>query len=142
MELKKNLRVLGIGAHPDDLEILCAGTLAKYAITGHDVIMAVITDGSAGSTDLSVEELRMVRKKEAENSAKVIHAEFYWLGEPDEFFFDNEESRLKLIDLIRVAKPNLIITHAPTDYHPDHRAISRAVLNASFISTLPNIESG
>ncbi len=135
------MRVLGIGSHPDDLEILCGGTLAKYATTGHSVIMAVVTDGSAGSNNLSVEELKSVRKKEAENSAKIINADFQWLGEPDELFFDNSETRLKLIDLIRHAKPDLIITHAPTDYHPDHRAVSSAVLNASFVSSLPNILS-
>ena len=137
----KNLRILGIGAHPDDLEILCGGTLAKYSSLGHQVIIAIVTDGSAGSTELSLEELRKIRKKEAENSAKLINADFFWLNEPDELFFENKETRFKIIDLIRKAKPDLIITHAPSDYHPDHQTVSSAVLNASFVSSLPNIQS-
>ena len=57
------MRILGIGSHPDDLEILCGGTLAKYTTNGHKVIMAIVTDGSAGSTNLSVEELQNTRRK-------------------------------------------------------------------------------
>lgn len=135
------MRILGIGAHPDDLEILCGGTLAKYSANGHKIIMAIATDGAAGSTEISMEELKKVRRQEAEASAKLIDADFIWLGEPDELFFENEKTRMKLVDLIRKAKPDVIITHAPTDYHPDHQAVSHAVLNASFVSSLPNIRS-
>lgn len=133
------MRVLGIGSHPDDLEILCGGTLAKYTANGHKVIMAIVTDGSAGSTDHSVEELRKIRKKEAEKSAQIIGADFFWLEESDELFFENKETRFKIVDLIRQAKPDIILTHPPNDYHPDHQAVSKVVLNASFVSTLPNI---
>ncbi|MHA1264785.1 MAG: PIG-L deacetylase family protein [Candidatus Helarchaeota archaeon] len=135
------MRILGIGSHPDDLEILCGGTLAKYSATGHEVIMAIITDGSAGSTDLSIEELREIRYKEALQSAKLIKAEFIWLGESDELFFETKETRYKIADLIRQSKPDVIITHSPVDYHPDHQAVSKAVLNASFVSSLPNIKT-
>lgn len=135
------LRILGIGAHPDDLEILCGGTLAKYSRNGHKISMAIVTDGSAGSTQYSVEELKKIRHDEAKKAAKLINAEFIWLGEPDEFFFENKETRNKILDLIRQAKPDLIITHAPSDYHPDHQAVSQAVLNASFVSSLANIKS-
>jgi len=135
------MRILAIGAHPDDLEILCGGTLAKYAENGDEITMAVVTDGAAGSTELAIEELRKLRRQEAEESAKLIGADFIWLGEPDELFFENKESRLKILDLIRKAKPDVIITHAPSDYHPDHQAVSHAILNASFVATLPNIKS-
>jgi LmbE family N-acetylglucosaminyl deacetylase len=135
------MRILAIGAHPDDLEILCGGTLAKYFAKGNKIIMAIVTDGAAGSTELGVEELKKIRRQEAEASAKLINADFIWLGEPDELFFETEKTRVKFVDLIRKAKPDVIITHAPTDYHPDHQAVSRAVLNASFTSSLPNIKS-
>jgi LmbE family N-acetylglucosaminyl deacetylase len=135
------MRVLAIGAHPDDLEILCGGTLTKYFAKGHKIIMAIVTDGAAGSTELSTEELKKVRRQEAEASAKLINADFIWLGEPDELFFETEKTRLQIVDLIRKAKPEVIITHAPTDYHPDHQAVSRSVLNASFVSSLSNIKS-
>ena len=135
------MKILAIGAHPDDLEILCGGTLAKYAAKGDEVTMAIVTDGAAGSTELAVEELRKIRRQEAEKSAKLIGADFTWLGEPDELFFENKESRFKSIELIRKAKPDIIITHAPSDYHPDHQAVSQAILNSSFVATLPNIKS-
>jgi len=124
------VRILGIGAHPDDLEILCGGTLAKYSATGHKISMAIVTEGSAGSSELSIEELAKVRKKEAENSAKIINAELLWLEEPDELFFENKETRLKIMNLIRQAKPDVIITHAPSDYHPDHQESNKRQRNS------------
>lgn len=134
------LRILAIGAHPDDLEILCGGTLAKYAAQGYSITMAIATDGSAGSTDFSSNELKEIRKLEAEESAKIIHARSIWMDEPDEQLFETKETRFKIMDVIRAARPDLIITHSPIDYHPDHQVTSNAVLNASFISSLPNIK--
>ncbi len=133
------MRVLAIGAHPDDLEMLAGGTLAKYAQRGDEVIMAVATDGAAGHTEIPPDELRAIRHEEAKNAAKVIGAEFLWLGFPDELLGEDIATRLRVVDAIRVAKPDFILTHAPNDYHPDHRAVSRLVFDASFVSQLPNI---
>lgn len=135
------IRVLGIGAHPDDLEILAGGTLARYVEKGHEIVMGVVTDGSAGSKEHPTEELRKIRRREAEKTANMLKAELIWLGEADELVFDNEKTRLKLVDLIRQARPDLILTHDPFDYHPDHEIVSRAVFRASFVSTLQNIKS-
>ena len=74
------MRVLAVGAHPDDLEILCSGTLAKYAKQGHHVTMAVATNGEVGSMTLPNEEIAAVRKAEAAASAAVIGADFVWMG--------------------------------------------------------------
>ena len=63
------MRVLAFGAHPDDMELLCAGTLAKYAQRGDHVTMAVVTDGTKGSETLSAEEISAIRHREAEESA-------------------------------------------------------------------------
>ncbi len=135
------MRVLAIGAHPDDLEVLVGGTLAKYAQRGDEVIMAVVTDGAAGHTEIPPDELRDIRHEEAANAAKVIGAEFFWLGFPDELLFEDIATRLKITDMIRAARPDFILTHDPDDYHPDHRAVSRLVFDASFLSQLPNIET-
>lgn len=137
----RKMHILGIGSHPDDLEILCGGTLAKYTSLNHKVTMAIVTDGSAGSRDHPVDELRKIRRKEAENSAQIIGAKLIWLGELDELFFEDKETRYKIVDIIRESKPDVIITHSPNDYHPDHQEVSKAVLNASFISSLPNINT-
>jgi LmbE family N-acetylglucosaminyl deacetylase len=133
------MRVLAIGAHPDDLEILCGGTLARFAGQGDAVTMLVMTDGSAGHAEIGAAELAVIREREARAAAAVIRAEFVWLGLPDEFVFNDEPTRRRLLEAIRAARPDLILTHDPEDYHPDHRATSRAVFDASFVMGLPNV---
>lgn len=133
--------VLAVGAHPDDLEILCAGTLAKYVKAGVKVVMAIATDGSAGHMVIPASELKEIRHLEAKNSAAIIGAELHWLGYTDELIFEDISTRLRFVDLIRQAKPDVILTHAPNDYHPDHRVVSRLVFDASFLSSLPHIQT-
>jgi N-acetylglucosamine malate deacetylase 1 len=131
--------ILAVSAHPDDLEICCAGTLAKYAQQGVKVSMAVSTDGGAGHMHIPPKELGEIRHREAEKAAKLIGADFYWLGFKDAFLFEDIDSRMRFIEVIRKAKPDVIITHDPQDYHPDHRAVSRLMFDASFESGLKNI---
>ncbi len=134
-------RILAVGAHPDDLEILCSGTLACYVQQGAHVTMAIATDGSAGHMIIPPQELAEIRRKEAGEAAALIGAELCWLGYPDELIFEDVETRLRFIDLIREAQPDLIITHDPSDYHPDHRVVSRLMFDASFVAGLPNIKT-
>jgi LmbE family N-acetylglucosaminyl deacetylase len=134
-------RILAVGAHPDDLEILCSGTLAKYARQGAHVVMAIATDGSAGHMVIPPQELAEIRRTEAHAAASLIGAELRWLGYPDELIFEDMTTRLRFIDLIREAKPDIILTHEPNDYHPDHRVVSRLMFDASFVSGLPNINT-
>jgi LmbE family N-acetylglucosaminyl deacetylase len=131
--------VLAVSAHPDDLEICCAGTLARYAKQGVKVSMAIATDGSAGHMTIPPKELGQIRHQEAKKAAKLIGADFYWLGLADGFLFEDIDNRLRLIEVIRKTKPDVIITHDPQDYHPDHRAVSRLMFDASFVSGLKNI---
>ena len=133
--------VLAVGAHPDDIEIVCAGTLAKYANQGVKVSIAVATDGSAGHMIIPPKELAEIRHQEAENAAKIIGADFYWLGYGDEFLFEDINTRMGFVELIRKAKPDLILTHSAEDYHPDHRVLSRMMFDASFVSGLKNVET-
>ncbi|MBC7288387.1 MAG: PIG-L family deacetylase [Armatimonadetes bacterium] len=135
----EKLRVLAVGAHPDDVEILCGGTLAKYAARGCEVFIGIATDGAAGHAVIKPEELREIRMKEATAAAEVIGAQIRFLDEPDEWLFHDRRTREKFIELIRWADPQVIITHNPDDYHPDHRACSDLVFAASFLSTLPHI---
>ena len=131
--------ILAVGAHPDDIEILCAGTLVKYTQQGVKVSIAIATDGSAGHMIIPPKELAEIRRREAEKSAKMIGADFYWMGYVDEYLFEDIETRLHFVELIRKAKPDVIITHNPEDYHPDHRAVSRLLFDASFVSSLKNV---
>lgn len=136
------MNILAVGAHPDDIEFQCAGALAKCRARGDGVAMAVATNGEVGSSSLGKAEIAAVRRREAEDSARVLGAEFHWMGFPDEFLFETEATRLAFIDLIRRAKPDVIITHAPEDYHADHVATSRLVADARMMVTVPNVETG
>ena len=87
--MDKKLRVLAVGAHPDDIEIRCGGTLARYAKTGHHVMMAHATNGDEGHTTIPSAELAKVRESEARAAAAVIGAEVFWLNFHDtELFYD------------------------------------------------------
>ena len=115
------MRVLAFGAHPDDVEFRCAGTLAKCAARGDEIYVCVATNGNIGSFRKSKTEIAAIRKKEAQNACDLIGAKLIWLDEDDEFLFDNEKTRLKFIDAVRIARPDLIF--APPyyrDYNPDH----------------------
>jgi len=133
--------VLAIGAHPDDIEILCGGTLAKYAELGVDVSMAVMTDGALGHMVIPPDELAEIRHEEAAKSADIIGADFYWLGFKDASLINDLEIRMTLVELIRKTKPDMIITHSPNDYHPDHRGTSDLVFGATFLSGLKHVET-
>ncbi len=135
------MRVLAVGAHPDDVEILCAGTLARYAQAGHDVVMCVATDGAAGHMEMGSEELVGVREKEARAAANLLGADLLWLGFPDEFIFDDRETRLVFVDAVRQARPDVVLTHDSNDYHHDHRLVGRLVLATSFMASLPNVRT-
>lgn len=135
------MRILAVGAHPDDLDILCAGTLAKLAKRGDEIFMGILTDGSRGHFRIPPVELAEIRKSEATESSKVIGAELIWLGMPDACLFDDERTRLEVIDMMRIAKPDLIMIHSPNDYHPDHRMASKLVSDATYIATVPHIKT-
>jgi len=135
------MNILAFGAHPDDIEICCAGTLAKFKKRGDEIYIAVVTNGEVGSPTLPKEEIAAVRKDEAEKSASILGANFIWMGFPDGFLFHNEETRLKFIDVIRQTNPDLIFTHCPDDYHIDHRNVSRIVDSVRVMVTVPNIKT-
>lgn len=115
------MNILAIGAHPDDIEIQCAGTLALYAQAGHKVFMAVATNGNVGSPTHSREEIGAIRKKEQETSCALIGAELIWMDFDDEWLMNDRATRTRFIDAIRQADPDVMFIHGPTDYHPDHR---------------------
>ena len=133
------MNVLAIGCHPDDIEIACAGTLAKCVERGDRVIACHVSAGDLGHVIIPPDELTLIRREEArkagaEAGVEVIHADFTDLN----IFDSGKEARDQLVDIIRYAQPDFIITHNPDDYMPDHTAVSRLVFDASFTATLPN----
>ena len=132
------MRILAVGAHPDDLEILCSGTLARYVAQGHHVIMARVCRGDKGHGELSHHKVAEIRDKEAGAAAEVIGAEAMSVGVLDCELYVNDDTMRRVVDLIRITRPDLIITHHPDDYHGDHKAVTKLVLDASFTATLPH----
>jgi len=127
--------VLGIGGHPDDLEIFCGGTLAKFSSQGWKVVMVSVCSGDKGVSSDRKGDIVLIRKKEAENSAKVIGADSIILGFSDSSIFPGEKLRNSLVELIRKIQPTLILTHFIEDYHADHRVVAEEVVNSAYIST-------
>jgi LmbE family N-acetylglucosaminyl deacetylase len=131
------MNVLAVGAHPDDLEILCGGTLAKYAKRGDKVFMAHLCNGNMGGKNITPEELADMRDKEAKNSASIIGAEALGPIAGDLDLYPTKEMRIAVVDIIRQAKPDVIITHSANDYMPDHVITGQLVFDAAFTATLP-----
>lgn len=133
------MNILCVAAHPDDIEILCAGTLIRYAEDGHKITMAVFTAGNMGDIHIQPSELERIRKQETMESAAVIGAQVIWGGIVDELVFPDLPQRHRMIDILRQADPDVIFTHSPNDYHPDHRYVGQLVFDAYFQKGLPHI---
>ncbi len=134
------MNVLAIGAHGDDNEAFCAGTLAKHSKRGDKVFMCVVTDGS-GRPKGDPAEIARIRKGEAKAAADLIGAEMIWLEIPDGFLTLNDETRHKFIETIRATNADYIITHPPDDYHPDHTVTSQLVMQAAQVARTVNYPS-
>ncbi len=130
------MRILAIGAHPDDVELLCAGTVAKYSKEGHEVFICHFCDGNKGSMVYSSEDLSKIRRNEAISSAKTINATSIWGGVSDGEVVIDLDCRIKMIDVLRQADPDLLITQYPGDYHSDHINVSKLVFEASYLANL------
>jgi len=118
--------VLAIGAHPDDIEIYAGGTLLKYIKNGDTVKLCVVTSGNIGHYNYTREELAAIRKSEQLESAKKMGAEIMFLG-LDERIEDNNVTRNAIINAIRWANPDVILTHFPGDSSIDHAIIGTIV---------------
>ncbi len=134
------MNILAFGAHGDDLEEFCGGTLALYARNGHHVVMCVVTDGHGRPKGDPV-QIAAIRRTEAQASADLIGAELVWLAVPDGELRLDEATRHLFIEAIRAAVPDVILTHAPNDYHPDHNATSRLTMDAAQVSRTSNYPS-
>jgi len=134
-------RVLAIGAHPDDVEILCSGTLAKLVKAGHKVTIAHVTNGDVGHYFIPAEKLAEIREAEAAQAAKTIGADSIGFGIHDFGVYDDWQTLHQFTDVIRRAKPDVIITHAPTDYLLEHIKVGEITIAASYAASCPNIKT-
>ncbi len=133
------MNVLAVGCHPDDIEISCCGTLAKCVKRGDKVTVCHVANGNMGHEIISPEELREIRIGEAKKAGSLAGIEVVTLDIGD--LLPNGcdiAQRDKLVELIKKVQPDFIITHSPTDYMPDHLAVSKLVFDASFAASVPH----
>ncbi len=126
------MKVLALGAHPDDIEIFMFGTLAAYAAQGAELTFAIATAGARGGPG-DPGHLARVRREEATAAAALLGAIPRFLDFPDGALVADAALIGALKALITQTRPDLVITHAPYDYHGDHRALSDGIrIAASF----------
>ena len=136
------LTVLALFAHPDDAEFLAAGTLAHLASHGAAIHMATLTAGDCGSTILPPAKITRIRQKEAQRAAALIKASYACLQEKDLLVIYDERTIKKVLELVRRADPDLVLTHSPVDYMVDHEITSRLCQSACFGAMAPNFKTG
>jgi len=124
------MTVIAVAAHPDDVELLCAGTLARLSEAGHQVRLAHLTYGDKGGR-ADPEALAATREREAKAAAALIGATTNGRICGDLELYPSAESAQQVADLIAGEDIEAVLTHHPDDYHPDHRITSQLVLNAA-----------
>lgn len=119
------MNILAIGAHPDDIEFGCGGTLAKYAQKGHNIYLLILTDGSYGGD-------AQVRKKEQEESAGCLRVkELFWGNIKDTELAESRRLIVAIEEIVNKVKPDIVFANYPEDVHQDHRAAARAAVSAT-----------
>jgi N-acetylglucosamine malate deacetylase 1 len=130
-----NDRLLAVMAHPDDAELLCAGTLARAKADGAAIAIVVMCRGDKGAgSSTTGQDLGRIRQEEAAAAAELLGAKPFSFGAGDGELFDTYENRRKLIEIYRQFRPTLVIAHAENDYHADHRAASAIAEAASWFA--------
>jgi bacillithiol biosynthesis deacetylase BshB1 len=131
------LDILAFGAHPDDVELGCGGTIAKEVAFGKKIGIVDLTRGELGTRGTAE-----IRDKESEAAAKILGVQFREnLNMRDGFFINDEEHQLKVIQMIRKYQPEIVLCNAVDDRHIDHGKGSKLVSDACFLSGLRKIET-
>ncbi|MCA9059949.1 MAG: PIG-L family deacetylase [Planctomycetaceae bacterium] len=134
----KDVRVLAIHAHPDDIEFQCAGTLLRLRALGCRISVATMTPGDCGSAEHTTDEIAAIRRGEAAAAAKILDADYTCLEFRDlSICFDND-SRHRVTEFLRRKQPHIILTAPPVDYMHDHEITSALVRDACFNASVPN----
>lgn len=132
------LRVIAFGAHPDDCELRTAGCAAKWAAAGHKVKFVSCTNGDIGHWGMAGGPLAQRRLGEVKEAAKILGIETEVLDIHDGELLPDLETRRKITRLIRDWKADLVLSHRPNDYHPDHRNVGLVVQDAAFMVIVPH----
>jgi len=135
-----NVRIICIGAHPDDCEIEFGGTAAKLTTAGHAVKFLSVTNGDAGHHEKPAAELAEIRRREAATAAARLGiAASEVLPNHDGELLATVEMRTRIVRQIRSWKADVVVSHRPWDYHPDHRYTGQLVQDSAYLVVVPKV---
>ena len=134
------MKMMMIGAHPDDADLRAGGLAARYVEQGGQAMLVSVTNGNAGHQEMEPAALAARQKEEARRAGEVIGVEYVVLGFDDARLTPTIEARETLIGMIRSFAPDLVLAPRPFDYHPDHRAVGQLVIDASYLLTVPLVQ--
>ena len=130
------VEILAIGAHPDDIELICGGTLIRAQMLGRRTGILDLSAGEMGSRGT-----REIRAREAAAAARVMKVSVREnLGLPDGGILNTPETRAKVAVIIRRLKPAVVITHSLNGRHPDHPVVAQLARDACFVAGLSRVE--
>lgn len=135
------LRILVIGAHPDDCEFTAGGTAALWRARGDSVCFVSLTNGDAGHHAMGGGRLAQIRLRETAAVTARTGIEYVVMDNHDGALLPTLEVRHQVIDLIRSYRPDLILSPRPNDYHPDHRYTAQVIQDAAYMVTVPNVRA-
>jgi LmbE family N-acetylglucosaminyl deacetylase len=131
--------VLGVFAHPDDMEIVAAGTLLRLHGAGFDVHCLPVANGSCGSSTLGPEETARVRRAEAEEACRLAGFTLHECLVNDIEIFYDRKTLARVAAIVRRVAPDVLLTHSPADYMEDHQNATRLAVSAAFCRGMRNM---
>ncbi|TDL57742.1 PIG-L family deacetylase [Paenibacillus dendritiformis] len=138
---EQKITILAIGGHVGDMELTAGGVLASHSLKGDRIVTLALTAGERGvPAGRDMAEYREQKVNEAKAFAEMLGGEAIVFDTPDGELQDNEENRLKVCDVIRQVRPNIIITHFKNSMHKDHMTTHRIVNDARFFAGLASFE--
>src|SRR5690554_1280228 len=140
MSNNKKKKVMVVGAHAADAEIMAGAVVANYTKAGHESVLVHMTPGERGHKTMSAEKYAEQKKKEAKQAAEILGAGCVFLPYEDGELPVNDEVKFALCDIIREEKPDILITHWKGSIHKDHENTSYIVKDALFFAALPSIK--
>jgi LmbE family N-acetylglucosaminyl deacetylase len=131
---------LSFGAHPDDAEFFCAGTLALLHQKGWQIHISTMTPGDCGTIEYTREEISKIRRAEAAKAAAILDGQYHCLECDDIFIMYDRPTLIKSIELVRKLKPTIVFALSPEDYMVDHTTAGKLAMTACFAGGVRNIE--
>jgi LmbE family N-acetylglucosaminyl deacetylase len=139
---QKKLNIMAIGAHPDDCEFMFGGTAVKFIALGHRVMFMSMTNGCSGHHLEHGPAMAARRFSEIQAVSELTGIEYKMTDIPDGSLTADLRYRDLLMREIRAFEPDIIFTHRPNDYHPDHRSVGTLVMDCSYLAVVPHVTPG